>query len=780
MKIALKIVCILSILCITVAAAGKSDSRLLWWSQHLNNLNAEKQKLSGSADDRLISAIEREINGASQVLSTMKAVNENPESLIEERRRFSDTEIYAMAKDIASLHAKINLITRLNTGVSNDEVNRQRKAVRSAVYSMIDRKFTGDIEGLTDAIVKEDISEADWKRFDEEIFFESMMAESIHYGARAVAYIAAWAEQRGLANKENTQRGIKKLLSEEAQKYFKENRASLDTVMPSAELSDLLQKTMVWEEVKERLERNFQVYTAILNMNPNSKRIPVSTVRYYHKKPRVFAAFIANQASDETINNTGLPIALRNASGTNINKEKFADFIAAVESLRDPSGQRLAEIYRDGISRSDKRASFAVELYAECAKLHAAADFEMQTILIREARKTTGKLFLSPVILPAFDVKWAVSMDNEQISSLRKRGSVHEASLEKYRKDINISCRDFSLELNNEKKQDADILKRSRITAARHEVYEITRALDDYRSLAKEFTYSEGAFRRYADYYNTEYDNARSARLTPDVKRIIESKTIIPYVDDFDTDKIKAEKTSKVFCNERVRSLASRIRSLSFHYKNAQIILSDYPSPREIDTAIKEVSKTTSMQVSAWKMTEDNFELTDEKAALQIFVSATKSLWTESPEVALSADNNMRELFLGGETLTFRLPALWSDTKLNTAPSLREKELAGFTSPDKSAMIRVLNMPLDNAELNEFVWKWVSRGDGVPVTSKWGTSGTGDFFYCVARRNNGIIRECYAVKIGDDALVFEGESTNGKFNFFTGKLEAVFKSLIMR
>ena len=761
------------ILCFVTGAARREDSRVFWWSQHINNLEAEKQKLLGTTDAKLISTIEREIDGAREVLSSLKTAYESPDSLLEEERKFTETEINAMVADIATLLAKTHIITRLNAGLSDDELNIQRGVVRSTVFSMIDSKFVGDIDGLTNAVVKDDITSSDWKRLDDEIFIEIILKHSSSFTRQAVTSITSTVKQKGLAGKENTKRGMKADLLKEARIYFAGIKAGQ---VNEAEAAELLLKASAWTEVKERLERDFKIYSMILAMTPQSKRLPVTTVRYYYKHPQAFSALLTDNTIDEKVDITGKPIGLKTA---NLGKEKLSDFMNAVESAKEPSGKRFGEIYESSLTRSNERASSVTVLFNECAKLYLAADPAIRDALNKDARRTTNSLFSSSPFMPVLDAKWTVYMDEELTRSLRKKVSAHEITLEKYRKEINVSCNGFSSEVNDNKKQDADTFKRARTTAARFEVYEILRALDDYKAIVQDFKYSEGAFRRYAEYFDIEIENARNAHISADIKKIIESKTLIPYVIGFDAEKIKSERIAKKFCIERIRTFATRSRAISLHYRNDQMITSDFPSAKDIEAAIKEAESKAAVSVGAWKMTDDNFQLTDEKAAMQIFLSASRSLWWGSPEVALTADENTRKLVFNKNTLTFRLPALWGDISVKTNSSI-EGEIAGFASPDKTASIKVLNLSLDDEELNEFTFKWVGRGGGVPVSSRWGKTDAGDFFYCSAKKADGTIRECYALQKGEDVLIFEGETGSAKYNLFTGKLEAVFNTLVVK
>lgn len=274
---------VLLLCCAVPAWAGtaQQEPRLVWWQDYEAKLKQERQMMSGS--EAVAGALDRELSSAAKVISVWKAAGENPESLITDEDELTD----------ASLEKQIRKFRYIGAAAAGEALVSGGPADRGFVRglaekelnAMISEAFTGDRKGLADAVMTEDISAAEWQALEKEIWPEQVRAAWPAYSEKLEAAVSS-------ALKSKDHPVWKSSLQPEREALIKKEymaaaeKITLSSCFGSGE--GLLEKTRTWQEIRERTERDFRMYSMILNKNPMGKRLPVSRLRYYKQQLSAF------------------------------------------------------------------------------------------------------------------------------------------------------------------------------------------------------------------------------------------------------------------------------------------------------------------------------------------------------------------------------------------------------------------------------------------------------------------------------------------------------------
>ena len=723
---------IISALFLFAGASNWEKGRLAWWSKHLETLEGERRKAADLADPKILDAIDRDIDGAKHAVSLFSGANKNSLPSLEEWKNFTEAEIRVKAERVWLVSSSLVLISALNSNPPSRFGESLREVVRFSVYSMIDKNFIGDRNGLANSIAKSDITPQQWKTLENEISFEFLMDSTPSYKRRAMDYMM---NSTGvIRQKPNTISGVDAALFREFYDFTDKHKPWDEAVLSVSHL----EKCKTWHEIKERLERDFTVYAMILANDPSGKKLPVNTLRHYYRNP-------------ESI------------------EHKPDDFIEKINEKKTQTAASVLSIYEFGLGRGNERALFMSALFLPYNGKNVFVDSMVNSRLTEELHRI-GNIFSSLKEMSVFDSRWTKILPEESLAAIGKKSSDYTALLASCRSDIGAACKNYS-SLAKEGTQQESSDGQSVNPQAVFELEETLRSLDNYVSLIGLFSYSDTAFESYKEIYESVLSDAQKGVISSSVKKVIEDKSLIPSAANFDAAKIKSEKFNKTFCSEKIKILRSRIGALSKSHKAAGVAVKGTPSINELGDAISAAEKKSSALIGAWTMTADNFELTDQKAALLIEKAVSGSMWRQSADAPLEDSHNVK--FEQG-SLTISLPAFWNRDE-NTKVS------GSFKNLDGSARIIVTSIPLDEKTLDEVSWKWIGRGGCEPVLGKWGKSElVGEYFHCVARKGSDSVRDCYIIKKDGQAIIIEGETGKSKYNFFAGKLEAVFKSVSVK
>ena len=711
-----------------IGASNWEKGRLAWWSKHLETLEGERRKAADLADSKILDAIDREIDGAKHAVSLFAGSNKNPPSSAEERKNFSETEIRAEAEKVWLVSSSLALISALNSNAPSKFNESLREVVRSTVYSMIDKNFIGDRDALANSIVKSDITPQQWKALENETAFEFLMTSAPLYKRRAMDYLMNSAGV--IRQNPNTVSGVSAALSREFYDFANKHKPWDEAVVSASHL----EKCKTWHEIKERFERDFAVYAMILANDPSGKKLPVETLRNYYRNPGLI-------------------------------ERKPDGFIEKINEKKIQNPASVISIYEFGIGRGRERAFFASALFLPYNSKNVFVDPMLNSRLAEELHRI-GNVFSSLKGMSIFDGRWAKILPADSLADIGKKSSDYTALLTSCRSDIGAACKNYS-SLAKEGAPRGNAGGDGINPQAAFEIEETLKNLDNYVSLITLFDYSDSAFESYKEVYEAALDDAKKGAISASVKKIIEDRSLITSTANFDAARIKSEKFNRTFCAEKIKILRSRVGALTKSHKAAGVAIKGAPSINDFGDAISAAEKKSSVVIGVWTMTADNFELTDKKAALLIEKAVSGSMWRQSLDAPLEDSHNVT---LEQGSLTISLPAFWNRDE-NTKVS------GSFKNLDGSARIIVTSVPLDEKALDEVSWKWAGRGGGEPVLGGWGKSEFGDYFHCVARKGSDSVRDCYVIEKDGQAIIIEGETGKSKYNFFAGKLEAVFKSV---
>lgn len=182
-----------------------------------------------------------------------------------------DTAQREAARELVSALTRGNVLTQEQT----------KEIVRQEVQKMIAVTFIGDIDGLEDAVVREDISPEEWRSITAELSMETLMNKADAYTEEI-----ADAASRAVAEKYPETTKVRGIWDKETVKKFavKEVEEQTQTLKPhhiEVEYPQIADKSRVWLEIKERLNRDFKIYAYILTSGADKKKLPVEKVRRY-------------------------------------------------------------------------------------------------------------------------------------------------------------------------------------------------------------------------------------------------------------------------------------------------------------------------------------------------------------------------------------------------------------------------------------------------------------------------------------------------------------------
>ncbi len=350
------------------AGTAQQEPRLVWWQDYEAKLKQERQMMAGSP--AAAGALDRELASAAKVISVWKAAGENPESLITDEDELTEASLEKQIRKFRYIPAAEAAGTLLSGGPADREF--VRGLVEKELNSMITEAFTGDRKGLADAILAEDISSAEWQAMEKEVWPEQVRAAwSAYTGKLETAVSSALKSKDHPVWKTSLQPERDALIKKE----FLSAAEKISFSSCFGSLEGLAEKTRTWHEIRERTERDFRMYSMILNKNPMGKRLPVPRLRYYKQQ---LSAFDMLMFPEE-----------KAVSGPSFTPDPGTDekgiFKLPVPSMPDPDRIRtgLDELRRTGLKRI---SSACEEGYLK------ALDREM-TALIRKECGPARKVF---------------------------------------------------------------------------------------------------------------------------------------------------------------------------------------------------------------------------------------------------------------------------------------------------------------------------------------------------------------------------------------------------
>ena len=455
-------------------------------------------------------------------------------------------------------------------------------------------------------------------------------------------------------------------------------------------------------------------------------------------------------------------------------KEKSRDYLYQVwENGRMP-GKRLATIHDYHLQRGERYAAFLENLFTGCRGLASFADRSLNDRLVLGSRRIDGA-FVFIKGLSVMDRECVKDMEADRIRSARAGSLEFSKQLLRHRRAIGESMAQYGMNYSEMLKKNDDREERVHSIAAQYEVDEVSRALKDYCELAATYGYAGEAFSRYRAAYENMVEEARSGRVTPEIRKIISGKRLMPVVDGFDTAKLKREMHNRNFCSQRIKTLVSRLRGIVGYYELQGSPVRDYPDSEELARMEAVSDRRPSADIATWQMNEGNYELVDRKAALMVESVLNRSIWTDRGADNVLSGSESYSLNVAGGKMTLKLPRGWVvSEKGGTAD---DPVVKSFRSLDDSAHISIVRIAMENRTIEEISRLWLSREGGTPLRKQWEKHESLEYFRTIARQGDGGVRECYAVRQGDYALIIEGETDRKRYSFFRGRLEAVFRSL---
>jgi hypothetical protein len=450
---------------------------------------------------------------------------------------------------------------------------------------------------------------------------------------------------------------------------------------------------------------------------------------------------------------------------------RSGDFLRLVSDGRRRSGAELSAIHEYSLNRGTFYAGFAAGFFAEAVPLAAHGNrLHHENLMSGGARLDLLFLFLREYC--GLDREASLFMNAGEIREAKGRSLEYSRRLAGSRHAIGLSCARYDSDYRASQRNRAGGEDRVKSLSAQYEVEEVARALRDYSSTLKGFTYTGEALNRYRAEYDLRIEEARRGLMSPVMKRILAENSLAPMVSDFSPKKIRAEEAARNFCLGRFRTLSARLKSLVAWHEKSGVAVKDYPAADELAALESSSGGHPSIEVADWRMDGSNFRLVDLKAAAMIKSALEKKLWHE-PEASLT---ERRSLSSGGVCLSLSMPAGWSQT---TRPAGGDKSgiMGSFSSADEAAFITLVKIPLENRRIDQVSRDWLSGKGSRFVKKQWAKRDSTEYFHVLARNGEKGLCECYVLEHGGCAFILQGETSRERYNLFRNRLEAVFNSM---
>lgn len=217
--------------------------------------------------------------------------NNSPALAIEEPELFTDSYVRQTISDLARSRATAEIIKAFS---SDSESYRRlvKERILKEVNSMIDAGFTGDTDGLAEAVTTEDISSEEWRRLEEEFAAELLMGTADLYIEEAVSRISKEVFEKYSPSEDFSDaafvKAVESFAGSVSENFFQNHKPCA----VSADEADLPERSRTWLEIKERLKRDFRLYAYMLSTGNERKKMPVVKVRSYKKNPQAFDMLI--------------------------------------------------------------------------------------------------------------------------------------------------------------------------------------------------------------------------------------------------------------------------------------------------------------------------------------------------------------------------------------------------------------------------------------------------------------------------------------------------------
>ncbi|MGB4269933.1 MAG: hypothetical protein WBK20_12250, partial [Spirochaetota bacterium] len=131
-------------------------------------------------------------------------------------------------------------------------------------------------------------------------------------------------------------------------------------------------------------------------------------------------------------------------------------------------------------------------------------------------------------------------------------------------------------------------------------------------------TFAKEALTRYSMVINQAINEAQREYSTPLVQKIVSMRSVIPFVMQFDVQKIMNEYSSQQYLLRKLRSDSASFMQRIESYKKKGISINDYEKAKEIVETIKSLQSLYTVDVGKYKMNQNNIVIIDKQCAAML------------------------------------------------------------------------------------------------------------------------------------------------------------------
>ena len=131
-------------------------------------------------------------------------------------------------------------------------------------------------------------------------------------------------------------------------------------------------------------------------------------------------------------------------------------------------------------------------------------------------------------------------------------------------------------------------------------------------------TFAKEALTRYSTVINQAIDEAQQEYSTPLVQKIVSMRSAIPFVTQFDVQKIINEYSSQQYLLRKLRADSATLLQRIQSYQKKGILIEDYHKAKELDEKIKALQPLYTINAGKYKMNQNNIIIIDKQCAAML------------------------------------------------------------------------------------------------------------------------------------------------------------------
>lgn len=454
--------------------------------------------------------------------------------------------------------------------------------------------------------------------------------------------------------------------------------------------------------------------------------------------------------------------------------EKSMAFLEWASKSRSVDPRKLVDDYRYFTERSGAYMNFLRSLAEKSISIAMFDNAELHLKFVVGVKKSSKALaILQQIKFPESTL--FQSLADRDINMLKKHRSQLAETAQRTQRDINTALASYQSRMEELAKKRQSRSSKLEAGLAQYDMDQLIITLREYASYYSTLVYADTALKRYAEEYRTVESPKDSAEENTRARAIRQGR-LIPFIEDFDSEKLRHEFAVKNYLRKEIRSLMAKVRSLSVFYRQNGFSVGSMFTSEDSDRIAELLDRQPRAEVADWIMTETNFEDIDRKAVKKLALSSIKKDW-KLDEGGKFIDTEKTEVLIEPHGIRFSMPGVWIEEPIDEY--LAERKISkAYRSRDGSVSIYVSAGTLaEGTSLYDHSAAWHQRLGSKIVKSASGRSGEFDYQWVLARDPKNRVRESYALKSGaKEAVIISGQSPKDRYNFFHKKMEMIKES----